>query len=57
MADFFNPNTQSEARATMVNNSDQDVDDGNPTDDVATALQDLDTLLIHIIIGELSYYQ
>ncbi|CAM4823844.1 unnamed protein product [Rotaria magnacalcarata] len=45
MAGFVNPNTQSESSDTMINNSD---------DDVATAIQDLDTLLTHITIGGLS---
>ncbi|CAF1460012.1 unnamed protein product [Rotaria sordida] len=51
MAGFINPNTQGGTSTTMVNNSDNDVDDGISTDDVATALQDLDTLLTHITIG------
>ncbi|CAF4932036.1 unnamed protein product, partial [Rotaria socialis] len=45
MTGFVNPNTQHETSVTMVNNSD---------DDVATALQDLDTHLTHITIGGLS---
>ncbi|CAF4851692.1 unnamed protein product, partial [Rotaria socialis] len=45
MTGFANPNTQSESSDTMINNSD---------DDVATAIQDLDTLLTHITIGGLS---
>ena len=53
MAGFVNPNTQTETSATMVNNSDDHVDNGISTDDFATALQDLDTLLTHITTGGL----
>ena len=53
MAGFVNPNTQTESSATMVNNSDDHVDDGISTDDFATALQDLHTLLTHITTGGL----
>ncbi|CAF2404183.1 unnamed protein product [Rotaria sp. Silwood2] len=50
-AGFVYPNTQGETSTTMNNNGDNDFDDEITTDDVSTALQNLDTLLAHINIG------
>jgi hypothetical protein len=51
MASFVYPNTQGETSTTMDDNNDYDFDDEIATDDVSTALQNLDTLLAHINIG------
>jgi hypothetical protein len=50
-AGFFYPNTQGDTSITMNNNSDNDLDDEIITDDVSTALRNLDALLAQINIG------